>query len=137
MVVKTRMRILRGPGEATGVTERVRMSMTTGEAANIGGAAEETKQHSMKLATAVTGTAGQTDAAVRKKMKGMMMEAEAEKTGMLHGRERKGMMTEAGDIWTRMDMRRVRSMQGGNTGAPGGKEATGMMTGVTTGKACP
>ena len=112
------------------------MSMMTGQAANIGGAAEETKQHSMKLATAVTGTAGQTDAAVRKKMKGMMMEAEAEKTGMLHGREWKGMMTEAGDIGTRMDMRRVQSMQGGNTGAPGRKEATGMMTGVMTGKAC-
>lgn len=101
-----------------------------GQAASIGKAAVEMKQHSMKLATADTGTAGQTDAAVRKKMIGMMMEAKA---GMLQGRKRKG-MTGAGDIGTRMDMRRVGSMQGGSTGAPGRTEATGMMTGVMTGE---
>jgi len=136
MVMKTHMRILRGSGEATGVTERVGMSMSTGQAASIGRAAVEMKQHSMKLVTEVTGTAGQTDAAMRKKMIGVMMGAEAEKISMLQGRQRKGMMTEAGAIGTRMDMRRVGSMQGGSTGAPGGTEATGMMTGVMTGKAC-
>ncbi len=112
------------------------MSMSTGQAASIGRAAVEMKQHSMKLVTEVTGTAGQTDAAMRKKMIGVMMGAEAEKISMLQGRQRKGMMTEAGAIGTRMDMRRVGSMQGGSTGAPGGTEATGMMTGVMTGKAC-
>lgn len=105
-----------------------------GQAASIGKAAVEMKQHSMKLATADTGTAGQTDAAVRKKMIGMMMEAKAEKIGMLQGRKRNGMMTGAGDIGTRIDLRRVGSMQGGSTGAPGGTEATGMMTGVMTGE---
>lgn len=123
------MRNLRGPGEATGVTERVGMSMTTGQAASIGRAAVEMKQHSMKLATEVTGTVGQTDAAARKEMIGMMMEAEAEKIGMVQGRKRKNMTT--GAIGTRMDMRRVGSMQGGNTGAPGGTEPTGMMTVMT------
>lgn len=130
------MRILRGPGEATGVTGKVGMSVTTEQAASIGRAAVEMMQHSMKLATEVTGTAGQIDAAVRKKMTGTVMEAEAEKTGMLQGRKRKGMMTRAGVIGTRMGLRRVGSMQGGNTGAPGGTEATGMMTGVMTGDPC-
>ena len=130
------MRIPRGPGKATGVTERVGVSMAMGQAASIGKAAVEMKQHSMKLATADTGTAGQTDAAVRKKMIGMMMEAKAEKIGMLQGRKRKGMMTGAEHIGTRIDLRRVGSMQGGSTGAPGGTEATGMMTGVTTGEPC-
>lgn len=109
------------------------MSMTTGQAASIGRAAVEMKQHSMKLATEVTGTVGQTDAAARKEMIGMMMEAEAEKIGMVQGRKRKNMTT--GAIGTRMDMRRVGSMQGGNTGAPGGTEPTGMVT-VMTGDPC-